>query len=54
MREIPPNIWTMAVAVGKLQRAIDETRNANLIPPMFAMRKKINQFLNMTRKDLKK
>lgn len=54
MRHIPPNIWKMAVHVGHLQRAIDETRNANLVRPMFEMRMKLNQFLNLTRKDVKK
>lgn len=54
MRHIPPEIWTMAVAVGKLQRAIDETRNAKIVPIMFAMRQQLNQFLNITRKDVRK
>lgn len=54
MREIPPEMWTLAVAVGKLQRAIDETRNASIVPVMFAMKQQINHFLNMTRKDVKK
>lgn len=54
MREIPPEMWTLAVAVGKLQRAIDETRNANLVPVMFMMRQKLNHFLKITRKDVKR
>jgi hypothetical protein len=54
MRTIPPDIWMMAVAVGKLQRAIDETKNSLLVRPMFEMQRKLNQFIYATRKDQQK
>lgn len=54
MRHIPPNIWMMAVHVGHLRRALDETNNALLVRPMFEMQRKLNQFIYLTRKDVKK
>ena len=54
MRPIPRDIWIMAVAVGKLERAYDETKNKTLLAVMVQMRLKINQFLYPIGKDLKK
>lgn len=54
MRHIPPNIWTMAVAVGKLERAYGETKNKTLLAVVVQMRLKINQFLYPIGKDVQK
>lgn len=54
MREIPPEIWMMAVAQGKLHRAYDETKNMVIHMAMFSIRHKLEAFVKSTRKDVKK
>ncbi len=55
MRPIPPDVWVLAVAVGHLQRAIDEkVKNALLTHNLFILQWKIDSYLEQSRKEKRK
>lgn len=54
MRHIPPDVWKLAVLLGTTQRLFDETQNDSLKKSCNGMAQMIDNFLESTRKDVKK
>lgn len=54
MRPIPPDVWMMAIAIGKLQVAVEQTGNMQIAATIMLMQSKNEQFLKSTRKEKRK
>jgi hypothetical protein len=50
MRLIPPDIWAMAVALGKLRQAMDETPSVRTFQACLDIHKRLNWRLDDMRK----